>query len=211
MCNILEKQEMFQGKRMINIAVMAGGESRRFDSDKTLAEFDGKPMIQHVIDNLSDIADNIIVVAKDCSKYSFTNIQCLTDAYDVQCPMVGILTALNHFNTPVFAVSADAPFVSGEHVKKLFAELSGHDAVMPEIDGKQHPLYTVYNTSVINVLEDAVSRQDYGLMRNMRKLDVLYLQNKYLFDSENEKKSFININTRDDFNVAKKYTGESNG
>ncbi len=102
----------------INIAVMAGGQSRRFKADKTVELFDGKPLIKHAIDNLSDIADGIIVVAKDCSKYSFLDIECITDAYDVQCPMVGILTALKHFKTPVFVVAADVPFVSASHVKK---------------------------------------------------------------------------------------------
>ncbi len=107
----------------INIAVMAGGQSRRFKADKTVELFDGKPLIKHAIDNLSDIADGIIVVAKDCSKYSFLDIECITDAYDVQCPMVGILTALKHFKTPVFVVAADVPFVSASHVKSYMVSL----------------------------------------------------------------------------------------
>jgi len=208
MCKILKKQAVFTEVIMINVAIMAGGESRRFESDKTLAEMDGKPLIQHVAENLKGIADNIAVVAKDRSKYEFLGIPFLTDAYDVQCPMVGILTALKHFNEPVFAVSADAPFVSPKHVERLFALLSGHDAVMPVIDGKQHPLYTVYNTSVINTLEDAVSRGDYTLMRNLKKLNVMYVENKSLFDSEIEKKCFININTKEDFDLAIKSRGE---
>jgi molybdopterin-guanine dinucleotide biosynthesis protein A len=196
---------------MINVAIMAGGESRRFESDKTLAVMEGKPLIQHVAENLRGIADNIVVVAKDRAKYEFLEITFLTDAYDVQCPMVGILTALKHFGAPVFAVSADAPFVSAKHVERMFAVLNGYDAVMPVIDGKQHPLYTVYNTSVINMLEDAVSKGDYALMKNLKKSNVMYIENKSLFDSEIEKKCFININTKEDFDLAIKSRGESHG
>ncbi|MGD9809606.1 MAG: molybdenum cofactor guanylyltransferase [Deferribacterales bacterium] len=196
---------------MINVAIMAGGESRRFESDKTLAVMEGKPLIQHVAENLRGIADNIVVVAKDRAKYEFLEIPFLTDAYDVQCPMVGILTALKHFGSPVFAVSADAPFVSAKHVERMFAVLNGYDAVMPVIDGKQHPLYTVYNTSVINMLEDAVSKGDYALMKNLKKSNVMYIENKSLFDSEIEKKCFININTKEDFDLAIKSRGESHG
>jgi len=195
----------------INIAVMAGGESRRFDGDKTLEIFDGKPMIQHPVDNLSEISDGIIVVAKDCSKYSFLEIDCIADAYDVQCPMVGILTALKHFQTPIFAVAADTPFADPAHVRKLFTALDGYDAVMPVIDGKQHPLYSCYNTSLITALDRAVDSGQYGLMKVLAELNVLYLDNNSLFHSENEKKSFININTREDYNRAKKYTGVSDG
>lgn len=109
----------------INVAVMAGGQSRRFDADKTLEIFDGKPLISHPADNLSGIAEKIIIVAKDCKKYKFLNIPCVQDAFDVQCPMVGILTALKHFKTPVFAVVADVPFADAKHVKRLFEALGG--------------------------------------------------------------------------------------
>ncbi|PLX71443.1 MAG: hypothetical protein C0602_01135 [Denitrovibrio sp.] len=195
----------------INIAVMAGGQSRRFDTDKTLEIFDGKPLIQHPVDNLSKIADNIAVVSKDCLKYKFLNIACITDAYDVQCPMVGILTALKHFQAPVFALAADTPFAEPAHVKKLFNALVDYDAVMPVIDGKQHPLYACYSNSLIDALDKALEAGQYGLMKTLAELNVWYLDNNSLFDSENEKKSFININTRDDYNFAKKYTGDKNG
>lgn len=64
---------------------------------------------------------------------------------------------------------------------------------------------------MIPVLEGAVSRGEYSLMRTLSGQNVSYIDNNYLFDSENEKKSFININTREDYNIAKKYTGVSDG
>ncbi|PLX69465.1 MAG: hypothetical protein C0603_00625 [Denitrovibrio sp.] len=193
----------------INVAVMAGGQSRRFQTDKTIEQFDGKPLIQHAVDNLANIADDIIVVAKDCTKYLFLNIECVTDAYEVQCPMVGILTALKHFDTPIFVVAADVPFVSSNHVKKLYNALGDNHAAMPDVDNKQHPLYACYNTSIIEALEECVGAEKYGLMKAMQRLNVNYLSEKKLFDSENDKKCFININTREDYNLAKKYTGVS--
>ncbi|ADD68437.1 molybdopterin-guanine dinucleotide biosynthesis protein A [Denitrovibrio acetiphilus DSM 12809] len=193
----------------INIAVMAGGQSRRFKADKTLELFDGKPLIQHSVDRLSEIADKIIVVAKDCRKYSFLEVKCLEDDYFVQCPMVGILTALKHFNAPVFTVAADVPFPNPEHVKKLFKALKGHFCAIPDIEGKVHPLYSCYSTDVIPAFEKALAAEEYSLMKALKDLDVVYLNNEHLFCSESEKKSFININTREDYLLAKRYTGVS--
>lgn len=195
----------------INIAVMAGGQSRRFDGDKTLELFDGKPLIKHPVDELRKIADDIVIVAKDCSKYEFAGVECIADDYEQQCPMVGILTALKHFKTPVFAVAADVPFPNIEHVIKLMKALGDNDCVMPDIDNKVHPLYACYNTSIVPHLDEAVEKGDYSLMKTVKKLDVVYLDEDSLFSSENEKKSFININTREDYDFAKKYTGDSNG
>ncbi|MBK7285215.1 MAG: NTP transferase domain-containing protein [Sphingomonadales bacterium] len=42
-------------------AIIAGGKSRRFGSDKTVAELRGKPLIQHVIDGLSPQCDDLVI------------------------------------------------------------------------------------------------------------------------------------------------------
>ncbi len=45
-------------------AVLAGGVSRRFGSDKALALLDGKPLIAHVIDRLRGQVEVLIVVGR---------------------------------------------------------------------------------------------------------------------------------------------------
>lgn len=46
-------------------AILAGGASRRFGSDKALAQIDGKPMLAHVAERLSGQCDGLIVVGHD--------------------------------------------------------------------------------------------------------------------------------------------------
>ncbi|MDF7775643.1 molybdenum cofactor guanylyltransferase [Sphingomonas sp. AOB5] len=46
-------------------AVLAGGESRRFGSDKALALLDGKPLIEHAIAALSAQTDAVIVCGRE--------------------------------------------------------------------------------------------------------------------------------------------------
>lgn len=48
-------------------AILAGGASRRFGSDKALAEIDGRPMLTHVAERLSGQCDALIVVGHDWS------------------------------------------------------------------------------------------------------------------------------------------------
>ncbi len=45
-------------------AVIAGGASSRFGSDKALAPLDGRPLIAHVIDRLRPQADALVVVGR---------------------------------------------------------------------------------------------------------------------------------------------------
>lgn len=46
-------------------AILAGGASRRFGSDKALAEIDGKPMLAHVAERLSGQCEALVVVGHD--------------------------------------------------------------------------------------------------------------------------------------------------
>jgi molybdopterin-guanine dinucleotide biosynthesis protein A len=46
-------------------AVLAGGQSRRFGSDKALALLDGKPLIEHAIAALAAQAEAVIVCGKE--------------------------------------------------------------------------------------------------------------------------------------------------
>lgn len=50
---------------MILGAVLAGGASRRFGSDKAMAEWRGKSLIAHAIDRLRPQVDALVVVGRD--------------------------------------------------------------------------------------------------------------------------------------------------
>lgn len=46
-------------------AVLAGGQSRRFGSDKALALLDGRPLIEHAIASLMPYAERVIVCGRE--------------------------------------------------------------------------------------------------------------------------------------------------
>jgi molybdopterin-guanine dinucleotide biosynthesis protein A len=46
-------------------AILAGGASRRFGSDKALAMIDGRPMLDHVVERLCVQCDALVVVGRD--------------------------------------------------------------------------------------------------------------------------------------------------
>ncbi|WP_415238280.1 molybdenum cofactor guanylyltransferase [Seleniivibrio woodruffii] len=188
-----------------NAAIMAGGQSRRFNSDKTLEVIGGHRLIEYPAMELGKWADRLVVVAKDCGKYSFLDLPCVQDEQEQQCPMIGILTALKHFGEEVFVVAADTPLVNSAHAEKLLAACKGHDAAVPVIYGKTHPLYACYAPSMIPVFEKQVAAGNFRLMDAFALSDVVYLDEGQTLASENEKISFININTKDDLTAAQDY------
>jgi molybdopterin-guanine dinucleotide biosynthesis protein A len=52
--------------------ILAGGSSTRFNTDKGVLELNGKPLLNHVIDAVKELVEEVIVV---------TNTQARADAY----------------------------------------------------------------------------------------------------------------------------------
>ena len=65
----------------ITVAIVAGGSSKRFGSEKSLAEFQGKPLLTYMLNVAQQISSNILVVVSDeeqkavCLDYDFTIIE----------------------------------------------------------------------------------------------------------------------------------------
>ena len=51
-------------------ALIAGGQSRRFGSDKALAEFDGRSLLDHVLAGLSPQTDSIVICGRSVNGYA---------------------------------------------------------------------------------------------------------------------------------------------
>ena len=73
-------------------AVLAGGASRRFGSDKALATYRGKTLIAHVVDRLRPQVDDLIVVGRD-----YPGLPSIRDRPSSGLgPLAGLNAALNY-------------------------------------------------------------------------------------------------------------------
>ena len=137
--------------------VLAGGESRRFGSDKALAQFRGAPLVAHVLRGLCDAGfAQIALAAKDPRKYAAVadeityltgrQIELVTDVRPVQTPLAGLeagLKASRH--ALVFACAADMPFAADAAlIDALTAAVEGHDAALPQAGGSLQPLCGIW-------------------------------------------------------------------
>ena len=87
--------------------VLAGGESKRFGSDKALAQFRGEPLLAHVLRGLSAAGfAQIALAAKEPQRYaavaaeleylSGRKIELLSDVRPFQTPLAGLAAGLSH-------------------------------------------------------------------------------------------------------------------
>ncbi len=102
-------------------AVIAGGASSRFGSDKALVLLDGKPLIAHVIDRLRPQADALVVVGR-----TYPGQPTVADRPGPGLgPLAGLNAALAHAAargfTTVLTAGCDLPGLPGDLVARLGA------------------------------------------------------------------------------------------
>lgn len=180
--------------------------------DKGSMSFHGKPMIIHVIETLTHVADEIVLVLrdknqadeykkflKDLKLTENINFKICTDILKDQGPLAGILTGFQHIvSNKAMVLPCDSPFVSEFFVKKMF-ELSGYsdfDAFVPKwSDGRLEPLHSIYKKNSQPVIRKLLEEDILDVKSFITKLDVKFIDVESLDPTG---RSFFNINQMKD-------------
>ncbi len=198
----------------ITVAIIAGGASKRFGSEKALAEFQGKPLISHMLDIAKQITSTILVVVSDEEqkknlKPLVQTGQIVTDPEgEPKCALTGALTAFEHTETShTILLPVDAPLAEPNLLKMLIRLSPGHGAVVPSWpSGYIEPLHSVYLAEHAYV--QGLDVMEKGLLRMSDLLDrlqhVLYVSTETLNQFDSELDTFMNFNTPQELKTAER-------
>ncbi|MCR6658849.1 MAG: nucleotidyltransferase family protein [Asticcacaulis sp.] len=127
--------------KRFSAVVLAAGASRRFgEEDKLRAEFDGKPLLRHVLDGLAGLGlDEVLVVTRAPLSGVHHIINPHPEAGMGHSLALGV-AALKPCDA-AFIVLADMPLIVPDLYCDMAAALPGHDIVVPVHDGQNgHPV-----------------------------------------------------------------------
>lgn len=183
----------------VSIAVLCGGDSSRFGSDKTRAKFDGVPLYVRTWNKLQPKSDDIFLQTAPDDEYDLPANPDLIEGG----PLGGIYSALTHSRHEWLFVSAcDLPLLDPDLVEELSAEAgNGTLAVIPKWEsGYLEPLTALYHRDVLPTLEELLNQ---GTRKITEFLDSLEGVRKVSIEQLQEEKSisqycFYNVNTKKD-------------
>lgn len=190
---------------MITGVIQAGGRSSRMGEDKGVVLLAGRPLVEHVLQRLQQVTDNIIIVTNNPTPYRFLNIQLIGDEIPGQGALSGLITALEASQTKIVALAGvDLPFMSPQVFHDLIARLERDvPLVLPEAAGRWQPFHAVYRPALcLPVLRERFMAGEQGVIAALARL------NPIVVDYNAAPEPFFNINTPEDLHRAQRTISE---
>ena len=194
------------------VIVLAGGLSRRFGHDKCLKVLGGKPLVFHVLDRVSSVADErLIVVGSEAQKNALSGLPELkagvvVDKYSDHGPLVGALTGFESVRADhALLLPCDAAFVVPEVAALLLDLCVDRSAVIPRWpNGYMEPLQAAYDVKLArNAARKALDEEKRDMLGMIAHLHgVRYVSTLVLRQYDEGLTTFHNINTVEDWKKA---------
>jgi molybdopterin-guanine dinucleotide biosynthesis protein A len=179
--------------------VLVGGEAKRANGlEKYFFTYEGKTFISRLIESLSQVVDEIVLVARDpvqCTRFKdIEGVRCITDIRKGIGPIGGLHAGAEAAQGElVFVAACDMPCINPDIVARLFELIDGYDAAIPCWNKDMYePLHAVYRRSAL--LAYLVSHDSLSLRAMIQNLRVTYVPVQELRRYDPVLRTFTNIN-----------------
>jgi molybdopterin-guanine dinucleotide biosynthesis protein A len=187
----------------LSLAILAGGGSERMGQDKALKPFLGHPLIQHVLERLVGLADEVIVAANQPEKYAFLGLPLVADLLPNNGALGGLYTSLSAVHSPwLAAVACDMPFASLDlfEYERTLADRENVDAVIPRGQHGAEPLHALYRCETcLPAIRSALAANEWKMTGWLPTIMVRYVLPAEIAEIDPAGLAFWNLNTPEEF------------
>ena len=182
------------------MVVLAGGASRRMGRDKALLQFDDTTLLARTVVAAQALSDDVLVVGRQALPGDCPPVRAIPDLHPGSGPLGGLFSGVQGARSDrVVCVACDLPFLRAKLLRFLAGALRGYDAVVPVVDGRPQPLHAVYDRQATLARQAQLTKGDRSMSALLERLDVRYPGEEELRRFDPELRSFINVNTPEDW------------
>lgn len=161
-------------------------------------------ILQRLAHMLTQSLSQVVVVASRGQRLPplDENVRIAHDRSPDLGPLEGLavgLSSLDARDECAMVVACDMPLLQPLFVKCLVSSLEPHEAVVPFVAGRPHPLVAVYRTSVLAKVEHQLSSARLSMREFLAEIDVHYLDQEQLSKVDPQLQSLRNINRPEDY------------
>ena len=190
--------------------VLAGGKSKRFGEDKNQIKLGEKTLLEHVLSKINNKFEEILIVSSHNLEIKKSeNITIIPDCFDDFGPLAGVLSSMKWVRENqkqykwVATFPSDTPFFETSIIEEYKKRININDSSLYFIksNNKRHNIFGLWSIDLLDVLEDDLKNNNFRKVEDWAdKIGVKTIDIKV-----NEFDPFFNINTKEDFEKAKKY------
>lgn len=186
--------------RVVTGVILAGGESRRMGQDKAHLPWGDRTLIEHIIETLRPVTDEIIVVAKDAVPFAHLHARVVEDLILGAHALGGLYTGLRlAAHEQCFVCACDAPFLNATLIQFLIQQADGWDLVIPRTREGLQPLHAVYRRTALAVIEEQLRMQQWDLHALVPNVRACVIGPEQIARLDPWALSFFNVNTPEDY------------
>lgn len=194
---------------MVTGVILAGGKSRRMGENKAFLRLGNCTLIEHVIQKIKCISDELLIISNNPQEYSHLGIQTHSDIITNAGTLGGIHAGLTYatYNSAI-CVGCDNPFLHPGLLSYLVSALGKHDAVVPYTCCEKgittlQTLCAVYSKRCLPIIEQMLNDAELRVHALQKHANLLRINPNKWKEFDSEGCSFFNVNTPEDFENAK--------
>ncbi len=177
--------------------------------DKQLIQGEAQSLIENIIEQLSEIFSDIVLVTHRPELYDAVikqqpRLRLLSDLYPGMGPMGGIHAGLVHAKSPfVYVTGCDMPHVNIDFIRSMMKRLENSSlpvsgAMLKRENGHLEPLNAFYHRDLVTSMEARLKAGESGLQHFCRTQPFLWLSEKDAQAFDELDHMFFNLNEPSD-------------
>lgn len=141
-----------------SVAVLAGGKSRRFGSNKAMAPWFNGYVIDAVLQAAMGACQEVIIIANAPELYSYSGLPVFPDISPGLGPLAGLQSALRHARAErIFLLGCDMPLLNPELLKMMWEIPTWAPVVIPSTPHGLEPLHAIYHKSLLPIVDHQIN------------------------------------------------------
>jgi len=194
--------------------VLAGGKSKRFGEDKNHIKLGEKTLLDHVLSKISNKFEEILIVTSHSLKIQkIKNVTIIPDCFDDLGPLAGVLSSMKWVkeNQKIYqwiaTFPSDTPFFEISIIDEYKKKIKQNESLLYFVksNNKRHNIFGLWSIDLLETLENDLIKNNFRKVEEWaNKIGVKTIDVKIKkFDP------FYNINTKENFEKAKKILKEN--
>lgn len=169
-------------------------------ADKAALLLDGRPFLDHQIDVLRTVVEDVLLVDRDGRRAGPSGIRVVADRIPGAGALGGVFTALCEARADrVLVVACDMPFLTPGFASFLLGQSRDADVTIPRDALGRFPVCGVFHRRVTPALEARIARGEFGFADALDNLDVREIDAAALAEFDPDGRLLANVNTPDDY------------